>query len=187
MQPFLTVPSMPDSDSKSYDAEIIVFAETYKLGNQDIREFKDANQRSYSLYKQNCAESMIQKLTTFPDWETVEEYMDGFGLAKILRQVCHNKRSGGKQQMLNLVQATNDAFMCWKHRDSVRTYHERFLATLEVAESVDRNIGRDVATATIVLEEWGHDTTNPGSIPEFKRDTAMGEGENRFRAADYLM
>ena len=53
MQPFLTVPSMPDSDSKSYDAEIIVFAETYKLANQDIREFKDANQRSYNLYKQH--------------------------------------------------------------------------------------------------------------------------------------
>ena len=139
------------------------------------------------MYKQHCAEEMMQKLTMLPNWKTVEEDMGGVGLAKMLWQVCHKKGAGEKQQMLNLVQATNDAFMCWKHRDSARTYHERFLATLEVAESVDRNIGRDVATATIVLEEWGHDTTNPGSIPEFKRDTAMGEGENRFRAADYLM
>ena len=62
---------MPDSDSKSYDVNIIVFAETYKLVNQDIRKFKDANQRSYNLYKQHCAEVMLQKLTTLPDWETV--------------------------------------------------------------------------------------------------------------------
>ena len=46
MQPVLAVPSMLDSESKAYDAEIIVFAETYKLANQDICEFKDANQRS---------------------------------------------------------------------------------------------------------------------------------------------
>ena len=37
VKPVLLVPSMPDNDSKSYDAEVIVFAETYKLTNQDIR------------------------------------------------------------------------------------------------------------------------------------------------------
>ena len=182
VQPVLAVPSMTNSESKSYDAKIIVFADTYKIANQDIRKFKDANQRSYSLYKQNCAESMIQKLTTFPDWETVEEDMDGFGLAKILRQVCHNKRSGGKQQMLNLVQATKDNFMCWQQRGLVGMYHERFLATLKVAEEVDSMIGRDVATANIVLEEWGLDTANPGSTTKEKREAAFGEGENHFRA-----
>ena len=67
VKPVLVVPSMPDNDSKSYDAKIIMFAETYKLVNQDIREFKDSNQRSYNLYNQQCAEAMIQKLTTLPD------------------------------------------------------------------------------------------------------------------------
>ena len=43
VNPVLVVPSMPDSNSKSYDDEIIVFAETYKLTNQDICEFKNAN------------------------------------------------------------------------------------------------------------------------------------------------
>ena len=51
VQPVLIVPSIPDSDLKSYDANIIVFDDTYKLANQDICDFKDANQRSYSLYK----------------------------------------------------------------------------------------------------------------------------------------
>ena len=55
VQPVLVVPIMSDSESKSYEAEIIVFAETYKLANQDIREYKNANQRSYNLYKQYCA------------------------------------------------------------------------------------------------------------------------------------
>ena len=71
---------MPDSKSKSYDAEIIVFAETYKLANQDIHEFKDANQRSYNLYNQHCAELMLLKLTMLPDWEIVEEDMYRVGL-----------------------------------------------------------------------------------------------------------
>ena len=111
VQSVLSVPSMPDSDLKLYDADIILFAETYKLANQDIREFKDANQRSYNLYKHHCAEAMMKKMATLPDWDTVEEDMDGVGLAKILRQVCHKKGAGGKQQMLNIVQATKDAFM----------------------------------------------------------------------------
>ena len=51
VQPVLAVPIMPDSESKAHDAEIIVFTETFKIANQDIREFKDANQQSYNLYK----------------------------------------------------------------------------------------------------------------------------------------
>ena len=88
---------MPDSKSKSYDAEIIVFAETYKLANHYIREFKDANQRSYNLYKQHWAEAMLRKLTKLPEWNTVEEDMDGVGLEKMLRQLCHKKGAEGKQ------------------------------------------------------------------------------------------
>ena len=42
--------------------------------------------------------------------------------------------------------------MCWKQRDLVETYHERFLATLKVAEAVDRMIDRDFATAKIVID-----------------------------------
>ena len=80
LQPVLSVPSIPDRYSKSYDADIIVFAETYKLANQDIHEFKDANQRSYNLYNQHCAELMLLKLTMLPDWEIVEEDMYRVGL-----------------------------------------------------------------------------------------------------------
>ena len=57
----------------------------YKLAYKDIREFKDANQRSYNMHKQHCAEAVLQKLTTLPELETVEEDMDGFDLAKMLR------------------------------------------------------------------------------------------------------
>ena len=72
VQPVPAVPRMPDRESKSYDTEIIVFTETHKLTNQDIREFKDANQQSYNLYKQHCAEAMLRKLTMLPEWDTVE-------------------------------------------------------------------------------------------------------------------
>ena len=82
--------------------------------------------------------------------------------------------------MLNLVKATEDAFMYWQQRDLVGTYHERFLATLKVPEAVDRIIGQDVATAKIALEGWGYDTANPGSIPEDKRYAAITKGDKRF-------
>ena len=54
--------------------------------------------------------------------------------------------------MIDLVQAMKDSFMCWQQRDWVGTYHERFLDTLEVSEAVDSMIGRNVATANIVLQ-----------------------------------
>ena len=47
-------------------------------------------------------------------------------------------------------------------------------------------IGRDVATANIFLEEWGLDTSNPGSTTKEKREAAFGEGENHFRAAMFF-
>ena len=72
VKPFIVVPSIPDSNSKFYDAKIIVFSETYKIANQDIREFKDVNQRSYNLYKQHCAEAMMQKLKTLPNWKIIK-------------------------------------------------------------------------------------------------------------------
>ena len=82
--------------------------------------------------------------------------------------------------MLNLVQATKDAFMCWNQRYSVGMYHECFLAMLEVVESVDRMIVRNVATDKIVLKEWGLDTSDSGSITEEKREAAFVEGEKYF-------
>ena len=66
-----------------------MFAERYKLANQDIFEFKDANQRSYNFYKQHCAEAMLKKLTMLPEWDTVKEDIDSVCLAKMLQQVCH--------------------------------------------------------------------------------------------------
>ena len=47
--------------------------------------------------------------------------MDGVGLAKMLRKVCHMKGAGGKNQELNIIKATKDAFMCWQKRDLFRT------------------------------------------------------------------
>ena len=177
---------MPGSESKLYDSEIIMFAETYKLANQNIRKFKDANTRYYYLYKHHCAEAILQKMTTLPEWETVEEDMEVVGLAKILRQVCHKKGAGGKQQMLNLVEATEDDFMCWQQRYLFRMYHERFLATLKFLEAVDSMIIRDIATANIFLEEEGLDTADPGSITKGKREVTFTEGEKRFRAAMFF-
>ena len=153
VQTVLALPSMPDSNSKLYDSKIIVFSETYKLTNPDICELKDANHHSYNLYTQNCAEVMLQKLRTLPEWETAEEDMDGVGLAKMLRQVCYKKGDGENQQMLNLVHATKNAFMCWQQRDLVGMYHERFLATLKVSEAVGIMIVQDVSTAKIVIKE----------------------------------
>ena len=37
---------------------------------------------------------MMQNLTKLPEWETVEEDMDGVGLANIIWQVCHKKGAG---------------------------------------------------------------------------------------------
>ena len=48
-------------------------------------------------------------------------------------------------------------------------YHERLLATLEVEQAVDSMIGRDVATAKIVFEEWSLETANPSSIAKENR------------------
>ena len=89
--------------------------------------------------------------------------------------------------MLNMVQATKDDYMCWKQRDSVGTYHERFLTTLKVAEAIDSMISCDVATANIFLKEWGLYTSDSGSITEGKREAAFTEGEKRFHAAMFSL
>ena len=59
----------------------------------------------------------MHTLTTFPDWETIEEDMDGVGLANMLRQVYHKKGAAEKKQIMNVAQATKNAFMCWQQRN----------------------------------------------------------------------
>ena len=84
-----------------------MFAETYKLANQDICNFKDANQQSYNMYKQHCSEAILKKLATLPECETFEEDMYGFGLANMLQQACHKKWEGEKKHMIHAyVKAT---------------------------------------------------------------------------------
>ena len=78
--------------------------------------------------------------------------------------VLSNMLRHENQQMLNIVQATKDAYICWQQRDSVGTLHESFLVKLEVSEAVESTIGRNVATAKIVLEERGIDTSDSGNI-----------------------
>ena len=129
----------------------------------------------------------MQNLTALTYWETVKEDIYGVGLAKMLLQFCHKNGDRGNQNILNLVQAAKDAFMCWQKRYLVGTYHERFLATLEVVEAVDSMTGRNVSTANIVLGEWGLNTANPGSITKGKREASFVEGEKRFRAAIFSL
>ena len=88
--------------------------------------------------------------------------------------------------MLNILQATKDAYMCWQQIYLVGTYHECFLATLKVTEAVNIMIGRNVATANIILNEWGLDTSDSGSITEVKHEAAFAEGEKRFCAAMFF-
>ena len=88
--------------------------------------------------------------------------------------------------MLNIVQAPKYDFMCWQQRDSVWTYHERFLATVEVAEAVYSMIGRDVSTSNIVLKEWSLETSDSGCITEEKWEAAFEEGEKRFRGTMFF-
>ena len=47
---------------------------------------------------------------------------------------------------------------------------------LEVVEAVNSIIGCDVSISKIVLEEWGLDTVNRGSITKEKREEAFAEG-----------
>ena len=124
----------------------------------------------------------MQNMMTIPDWENVKEDMDKVGLDKMLRQVNHKKGAGENQHMLRIVQATNNAFMCWQQRDLVRTYHECFPDTLKVTVAVDIIIDRNIATAIIVLEAWGLDRANLGRITKEKREADFAEGEKHFRA-----
>ena len=43
--------------------------------------------------------------------------MDGVGLANMLRQVYHKKGAAEKKQIMNVAQATKNAFMCWQQRN----------------------------------------------------------------------
>ena len=111
------------------------------------------------------------------------DHRRGYGRIRPIKDATEGmsqERDGEKQQILNLLQATKDAFMCWQQRDSVGTYHERFLDTLEVAEALDSMISRDVTTATIFLKGWGLDNFDPRSITEEKWEAAFAEGEKRF-------
>ena len=127
----------------------------------------------------------MQKLRTHADWDQVEDDMDGVGLTILIRYYCHGKGSGEKKQMLNLVQACKDVFLCWKSFMSTGTYHETFLSTLEVSAAAGAGIGYIVAGMNMVLEEQGIDLY--GNINEHMKGAASEEGERCFLAALFFL
>ena len=112
----------------------------------------------------------MQKLRTHADWDQVEYNMDGVGLAILLRYYCYFKGTGEKQQMLNLVQACKDVFLCWQRFMQIGTHHETFLSTLEVSAPAGGRIGYSLAGMNMVLEEQGIDPY--GNIDEQRKGAA---------------
>ena len=107
--------------------------------------------------------------------------MDGVGLSILLRYYCRRKGAGEKQQMLNLVQASKDVFLCWQRFMPIGTYREIFLSTLKVSAAAGARIGYSIASMNMVLEEQGTDPY--GNINEQTKGAAAEEGERRFLAA----
>ena len=123
----------------------------------DSHRFTKANQKVSNLLKQNITPAMMQKLRTHADWDQVEDDMYVVGPSILLQYYCHSKGAGEKQQMLNLVQASKDVFLCWQRFMPIGTYHETFLSTPEVSAAAGARIGYSVASMNMVLEEQGTD------------------------------
>ena len=156
-KPLFVLPKHPDSDSKSYATEVVIWNDSFMRVKYDSHRFTGANQKVFNLLKQNNTPGMMQKLLTHADWDQVEDDMDGIGLSILLQYYCHSKGAGEKQQMLNLVQASKDVFLCWKRFIPIGTYHETVLYILEVSTAAGARIGYIVASMNMVLEEQGTD------------------------------
>ena len=91
------LPEQPDSDSKSYADEVVVWTDAFTRIKDDSRRFTEANQKVFNLLKQHITPAMMQKLRTHAEWDQVEYDMDGVGLSILLRYYCHRKGAGEKQ------------------------------------------------------------------------------------------
>ena len=78
---------------------------------------------------------MELKLQTMKDWESVEDDQDGLELAKLIRDILHQKDEK-EQSALECVAADKALFLCYqKAHQSTAEYVETFEARVDVCKS----------------------------------------------------
>ena len=96
-KPLFVLTEQPDSDSKFYVTEVVVWTDAFTKVKDDSRRFTESNQKLFNFLKQHSSPVMMQKLRAHADWDKVEDDMDGVGLAILLRYFCHRKGAGENQ------------------------------------------------------------------------------------------
>ena len=85
VKPLFVLPGQPDSDSKLYETEVVVWTDAFTRVKNDSRCFTEADQKVFNLLKQHSTSAMMLNLHMHADWDQVEDDMDGVDLAILIR------------------------------------------------------------------------------------------------------
>ena len=60
------LPEKPDTDSKSYQVDVVMWTDEWSQVKDDCRQFTEANQKLYNLLNQHCLPAMLKKYARIP-------------------------------------------------------------------------------------------------------------------------
>ena len=70
-KPLFVLPEQPDSDSKSYATEVVVWTDAFTRVKDDSRRFTEANQKVFNILKHHSTPAMMQNIRPHADWDQV--------------------------------------------------------------------------------------------------------------------
>ena len=102
---------------------------------EDQTTWERVNKKLFNLMLTHCTPEMEMKLQSMSGWETVEDDQDGLELAKLIRDILHQKDEK-EQSALECVAADKALFLCYqKAHQSTSEYVEAFKARVDVCKS----------------------------------------------------
>ena len=97
------------------------FSESIKEIVKEKRQYKENNQKAYTLLRQHTEEPLRTKLEGMSDWARVSADQDGVGMLRMIRSVLH-KNDESNVGMMSLVNAN-----CASHDTSVEKRESKCL------------------------------------------------------------
>jgi hypothetical protein len=107
---------------------------------EDKSTWVRVNKKIFNLMSTHCTPEMEMKLQSMKDWEKVEDDQDGLELAKLIRDILHQKDEK-EQSALECVAADKALFLCYqKAHQTTAEYLETFKARVDVCKSTSSGV-----------------------------------------------
>ena len=137
-EPVFTVPAQPTAeqftDARALAGEMDLWWERRKNIQKKEMAWEEVGPRNFTLLLQHCPPKVKSRLSSRPDWDTVNASRDMIGLLRLLREVARSQDET-KSEVMTVVEKDAELYLAMQGKQELDDFVREFTANCDTIEA----------------------------------------------------